>query len=645
MKNINFNIIIKYLTLGFLLMATVSCDGYLDQREITDSITEEDVFGEYYNLRLYLEDGYTKLFHSNSTENMSTGKNHTHLCQYSDEASTNKERIAEFKSGAWINFYSRSYNVLGDQGNGWQEFTGPYVLGWQGIRIANRTIKEINTPFDITVEQQNQLLGQAYFIRAMCYFQIVKRWGGMPYFTEPLDMNEYLGFARLSYQETAAKIAEDCELAFEYLPLEWDSENTGRPVKSVALALKSRVLLYAASETNNPENDLTKWEDAANAADRLIKFVETEDPYYKLKDCSNAINAAVASIDDADYLEPEPEAIMDYRKIFLYNTRSPEVLFSVYRENIRTAGGSTWKRHTCNIAFWCGPAYLHNQSFVTGLVPNQNFVELFETKNGLAIADDVASNATGPYPVYNVQNPYINRDPRFYNSVVYNGVNWPLGSNVNYVELYNEDKDGAEGAERTVESNKPYPHTGYMMRKYWPKGGSTSSKDGGPATTEVIIPFFRVAEAYLNYAEAAFEASGRSNINASYSDEGVASYSALEAVNKVRNRVGMPGVHAIYQTPEKFMDRIRNERSIEFCFEGEHRWFDMLRWHRLDELSKTYGVSIKYNEDTTLYPTGYRFENYEIETLRKTLTDRNYLYPIIPDEIYKYSDFVQNPGW
>jgi len=635
MKNTNFNII-KYLTLVSLLMAMVSCDSYLDQREITDSISEDDVFGEYYTMRLYFEDAYTKLYHTNATENMSTGKNHTHLTQYSDETSTNKERIAEFKSGAWINFFSKSYDELGNQNNTWQEFTGPYILGWQGIRICNRTIKEINTPIDITEEQQDQLLGQAYFIRAMCYFQILKRWGGMPYFTEPLDLNEYLGFTRLSYQETAAKIAEDCELAFEHLPLEWDSENTGRPVKSVALALKSRVLLYAASETNNPDNDLTKWEDAANAADRLIKFVENEDPYYELLDCSNAINVKVDSIGDADYLEPEPEAIMDYRKIFLYNTRSPEVLFSVYRENIRTAGGSSWKRYTCNIAFWSGPAYLHNQSFVTGLVPNQNFVELFETKNGLSIADD---------PEFNEQNPYINRDPRFYNSVVYNGVNWPLGSNDHYVELYNEDENGDQGAERTVVSNAPYPHTGYMMRKYWVKGGSTSSKDGGPTTSEVIIPFFRVAEAYLNYAEAAFEASGRSNINASSSSEGAASYTALEAINKVRNRVGMPDLNPVYQTPDKFMDRIRNERAIEFCFEGGHRWFDMLRWHRLDELTKTYGQSIKYNADSTLYPTGFRFERYEIETLRKSLTDRNYLYPIIPDEIYKYPEFVQNPGW
>ena len=122
----------------------------------------------------------------------------------------------------------------------------------------------------------------------------------MPYFTEPLDQNDYLGFDRLSYQETAENIAADCDLAFEYLPLEWDLDNMGRPVKSVALALKSRVLLYAASETNNPENDLTKWQAAAEAADELIKFVENEDPYHPLVDSSNAINARVESISDPD---------------------------------------------------------------------------------------------------------------------------------------------------------------------------------------------------------------------------------------------------------------------------------------------------------------------------------------------------------
>lgn len=625
----------KYLLFIFIAVMTLSCEDYLDQREVSDAIDESDVFGSYFNLRRYLEEGYHKLFLVDATEIMSTGKNHTHVAQFGDEGSTNRDRIPEFKGGNWMEYYTFNYDDAGND-NGRVEFSAPYILGWQGIRIANKTIQEIDTPTDITEEQQDQLLGQAYLIRAMCYFQILKRFGGMPYFTEPLDQNAYLGFERLSYQQTAENIAADCDLAFEHLPLEWNSDNTGRPVKSVALALKSRVLLYAASKTNNPDNDLTKWEAAAEAADELIKFIENVEPYHELVDASNAINARVDHINDADYTVAEIESIMDYRQIFLYNNRSPETLFSVYRENIRASGGNSWKRYTTNITYYNGADYLNGITFTTSLSPNENFVEKYETKNGLAIEDD---------PDYNPQNPYIKRDPRFYNSIIYNGKNWPIGSDDNIVELYEEGEDGSPGAERIVTSG-PYPHTGYMMMKYWVKGGATTVTFGGPRYAEVNIPFFRVAEAYLNYAEAAFEASGRSDINASVSGDGnAAAYTPLSALNKIRNRVGMPDLHSMYQNSNDFMDRVRNERAIEFCFEGGHRWFDILRWHMLDDITETYGVHIKWNGDFDTYPTGYRFEKYEIDVLKKSFTERNYRYPVPPSDVYQYPEFKQNTGW
>jgi len=185
-----------------------------------------------------------------------------------------------------------------------------------------------------------------------------------------------------------------------------------------------------------------------------------------------------------------------------------------------------------------------------------------------------------------------------------------------------------------------------MMIKYWAKGGATTVTFGGPREAELNIPFFRVAEAYLNYAEAAFEASGRSDINATVSGDGsAAAYTALSALNKIRNRVGMPDLNAMYQNASDFMDRVRNERAIEFCFEGGHRWFDILRWHMLDDVTKTYGIHIKWNGDFDTYPTGYRFEKYEIEVLQKSFTERNYLYPLNPKEIYQYPEFKQNPGW
>ena len=107
----------------------------------------------------------------------------------------------------------------------------------------------------------------------------------------------------------------------------------------------------------------------------------------------------------------------------------------------------------------------------------------------------------------------------------------------------------------------------------------------------------------------------------------------------------MPDLNAIYQNPADFMDRVRNERAIEFCFEGGHRWFDILRWHMLDDITSTYGIHIRWDGHLTKYPTGYRFEKYEIDVLRKSFTERNYLYPLNPKEVYQYPEFKQNPGW
>ena len=411
---------------------------------------------------------------------------------------------------------------------------------------------------------------------------------------------------------------------------------TGRPVKAAALSLKSRVLPYAASKTNNPRNDLLRWQGAAKAADVLIKFIENEDPYHKLVACSKAINARVNSITDVDYTAPEIPSIDNYRHLFLYENISPETLFGVYREKV-TASGGTWNRVCVNMTFYCGKDYLHSFTANTGLTPNQNVVDKFETTNGLAPEDD---------PSFNPQNPYIKRDPRFYNTIIYNGQNWPIGATNNIVELFEVGANGKPGAERTPSASASYPHHGYMMKKYWAQGGTQSTSDKGPVEVKLIIPYFRVAEAYLNYAEAAFEASKRQDINAKYSgNAGAAAYTALTALNKIRNRVGMPNLNARYQNTNDFMNRVRNERDVELCFESGNRWWDIMRWHLFEENNHIYGMHITYNSDKATYPTGYKFEKYEDLTRIKTLTERNYYYPINPADINQYPEYKQNPGY
>ena len=96
----------KYLLLILLVASNMSCEDYLDQREASDAIDEKEVFGSYFNLRRFLEEGYHKLFLVDATEIFSSSKNHTHVAQFGDEGSTNRDRIPDFKSGNWMGYYN-----------------------------------------------------------------------------------------------------------------------------------------------------------------------------------------------------------------------------------------------------------------------------------------------------------------------------------------------------------------------------------------------------------------------------------------------------------------------------------------------------------------------------------------------------------
>jgi len=611
----------------FLLFSMFSCEDFLDKAPDVETITEEEVFTTYSGLRRYAENMHNKLFNVNAVElceDNSNGKHYNHPLVLSDEIISSFPR-GQIENGLTGNYW---YYVERSSSNGRFEFTIPWDWGWQGIRIANVTIEQIDTPKDITQKQKDQLLGQCYFVRAMCYFQILKRWGGMPYFREPLRLDEYLGYDRLSFWETAVNIAEDCDLAFEKLPPQWDIDNTGRPVKAAALALKSRVLLYGASQTYNRENDLAKWEEAAVAANELIAYIESAD-YHEMIDASGAINIDVGSIDGADYASAAPEELRPYREIFVDTILNNEIIYSYYRQRNHhwqyTMPGRTFMTKD----YGRGKATL-------GAAPTQDLVDKFETQNGLFTGDD---------PSFNPQNPYINRDPRFYNNILFNGVHWPNGATGDTTQLYYLDKDGQESAKDRCYNRSDWPQslTGYLARKLWPVGISAAVA-GGQVDPAVPAVWYRVTEAYLNYAEAAYEASGRTNFDAKYPSS--SSYTALSSINKVRNRVGMPDVNSQYLNHSDFIERIRNERAVEFCFEDGHRWFDMRRWHIAHELETRtiYTMYLEGTDNLAEHPTGFIFTREQFDLVRG-FEEKHYFYPLKQEDVAIHDEFDQNPGW
>jgi starch-binding outer membrane protein, SusD/RagB family len=613
-----------FIIISLAILFSSCSESYLDKSEDVDTINEDEVFSTYYNMRHYADNMYNMIFNTNAIEVVGDNKHYSHPIVFSDEGIASYPRT-QYDAGIEGNYL---YYTQKGSGNGLYEFTYPYEAGWQGIRIANVTLEKIDQPKDITDEQKAYLTGECAFVRAMCYFQILKRYGGMPYFRHSLNLTEYLGFDRLSYYETAKEIAADCDLAYEKLPHVWNSSNTGRPIKAAALALKSRVLLYAASPTYNTENDLTKWEEAAVAANELIEYIESDKSYHALIDASEAIELDVQSVDGEDYLKASPEKLKNYREIFMHHVLNSEIIFSYYRET------NHYYNNTMPGRVFFTKDYLRNK-FSMGACPTQDVVDWFETQNGLSPEDD---------PAFNAQNPYVNRDPRFYNDILYNGVTWPNGKEGDVVETYATGSDGSAGKDFMVNSSDwPNSHTGYMARKFWPEGISGSTSAG---KVPFIVPavWFRVSEAYLSYAEAAYEASGRTNFDAKYPAGAV--YTAKSAINKIRNRVGMPDINARYLNNTDFIQRIRNERSVEFCFEDGHRWWDIRRWHiaHTEEIRTVYRMNIDWVGISPEYPTGFMFSRVKHDIV-KGFEERHYFYPLKIEDVSIHKEFDQNPGW
>ncbi len=264
-------------------------------------------------------------------------------------------------------------------------------------------------------------------------------------------------------------------------------------------------------------------------------------------------------------------------------------------------------------------ASLSGGGIIQGYSPSQNIVDLFETTNGLAIGDDAE---------YNPQDPYVERDPRFYHSILFNRERWTSGTDL-YLELYNGGRDRVSG------DMKHYSYTGYLARKFWGKNIDLWSGKQAPPTHSI---YFRYADILLQYAEAANELGGPN-----YMIPG-ATMTSVQALNKVRERVKMPDVNNIYLTnKDTFRERIKNERAVELYLEGK-RFFDLSRWgdaHKL-KYKALYGVDFTKDDGK---PTGYAISRTTVPVFTLTFEQKHYKWPIPTDDATMFVEFKQNPGW
>jgi hypothetical protein len=298
---------------------------------------------------------------------------------------------------------------------------------------------------------QERFKAEAYFLRAFFYFEMVKRFGGVPIVPETrLEINDELNLPRNSFEECVEYIVSNCDLAAQNLPVK-DEVATwiGHATKASALALKSRILLYAASPLNNPSNDTEKWVRAAKAAKAVIDL-----PGYGLVSGNEIRTTEMYEIWNNFY--------------------NKEVLFAMPYSN-----NNDFEFNNFPVGFQKGQGLTN---------PTQNLVDAFEMSNG-----EIISNSSQ----YDAQNPYENRDPRLSYFVGYNG------------SIYNDRPietfiGGLDGLNKDQNSTK----TGYYLHKFINVNANLAKNTQSDRLQWI---HFRYAEMLLNYAEAMNEAYGPAN--------------------------------------------------------------------------------------------------------------------------------------
>ena len=607
--------LIYFYTGIFLMSITLfSCEEYLDTAPELD-ISEEDVFDSYDNAEGYLDNCYNAL---NDYSRWDVQKQQRgHISTISDEAVGTyswSTIMTVMNGGSWLD--QESSAEVGYTSSNVATYKGRVIANaFYCIRIANKLLENV-PDMDITDDQKDLLMGQAYFMRSWWYFEIIRRWGGMFIIDQTYDSDDVLDLERLSYSESTEWLIEGLDQAIELLPDEWSDAEKGRADKVAAMAVKSMAALYAASPlmqngiyTITDQEYSTEWaEKAAQYAAEVLDYIDATIPERQVTGENMDAEEQMENYQSIFYHYPEYYGAEDlWYKNSTGMSRSTDII--IHWQNIRFSGrtGNYGWAVTC---------------------PSQNVVDMFEFADGTEFDWNNEEH---------VNNMYENRDPRFYNNILY--PNCAHGVDGSGDTLYLETYTGGQDLNSTWTRSVP---TGYLCKKWW---WATANSDNSSAYKSYYYNgvFIRTTQIWLDLAEAMNEAYGPN------ADPDGLGYTAVEALNKVRNRVGMPDVSDEYTgSADDLRDRIRNERGVELMFEN-HRWFDIRRWMIADEVfSETYpikGITADIKSGTSNSDYTFSYSKKDVTTATRVFDTRNYWYPVDYDATTQYENFKQNYGW
>ena len=608
----------------FVGMLFLSCEDYLDKAP-ESGLTTEEVFSKYENFRSFFDAVYPGTSNDDPSQgpskwfayNITTSYN-LYLTQ--SDLRTTWEALTETADMGRINRQMIKYGQIESQLQWFTNYrVAPIMMSmFKTIRISNVALNNIHMLADADTETINDFKGQEFFVRAYSHFALLRIWGGMPYIDYAITADDVWDIPRLSNNETLRRVAADLDSAAFYFekagkmrrdpgpgetghlndPEQW------RPNGVAAKALKGRALLYAASPLSNT-NGQKDWQDAAIACWEAIKIAEQYE---------------YALLPAADYKTNFVGAKYTNEQLWAWNHAGAPVGYTD-RVNVQLLNNAL-RNHSTSPTPEC---------------PTQNMVDRYETVWGdplFTAAERAEAVAKGHY---HFQDPYANRDPRFYLNVLYNTAPVPgFGT----AKIYFENVNGKRVySEMLNQSHTGITQTGYYQAKYW-NGMSVKNR----ITAYYTDPLIRLGELYLNYAEAANEAYGPNG-----SAPG-ATLTALQAVNKIRERIGMVPIQSRFTTSTELLrERIKNERTVELYGEGHH-YFDIRRWKDAPRLmsEKSRMMTIEKVPVSDEYPTGYKYDDSgELPPTRQVAwtSDAMYYFPFPIAEENKMKNFAPNPRW
>ncbi len=621
----------KYIFWGFCILFSVvtlaSCETYLDKTP-ESKISPDQAFKNWANFQGFVEELYgciptfTNAYWTNSwnwgDDEVSSADMTYHI-------------VTSFDNGdfwAWQsehNGWNTSWmDKASDQPGGDRMHRDLWGLGWYAIRKADVGLANMDK-FQGTQEEKNLLKGQMLFFRGWFYFQFMQYFGGMPYLTKPLPVGSQFKQKRLSYQATADSAAKDLQEAADLLPINWDNTAPGKLTaghnrlrinKIMALGYLGKDLLWAASPLMNggSNSSVASYnkeyaQKAAKVFGQLLSLVESGQTQYKLVPFS------------------------EWHSLFYTEGQNWElpgstgaIFISQYQKGDNSNFGTTQQYM---------PTIIGDAS---NFFPTANYVDYYGMANGLPITD--------PNSGYDPQHPWKNRDPRFYQTFIFDGEQvvqgtMPADQEQNrHANLYTGGSYRYNNGENVGGSN-----TGYVLRKFIPL---TANKYDNAFSfgnnLHTVVPWMRLGGIYIMYAEAA--AAGYGSPTGKAPDY---SKTAVEALNVIRDRAGVGHVAPQYlDNVDDFMGVVRRAWAQELGYE-KHRFTNLRRWLLLTNPKYLTKTKVEFDRAPGFDPDHPRQNKvlnfHEVPLKVRHYTQRDYWLPLKRSDVTISKFFKQNPGW